>query len=280
MNSASNTDEDVVAGFGAEWSRFSQEDLEPDELKAIFERYFGLFPWDSLPPEAEGADIGSGSGRWASQVAPRVGKLHCVDASSAALDVSRKNLEGQSNVEFHLASVGALPFTPESLDFAYSLGVLHHVPDTAAALKAVVRCLRRGAPLLVYLYYALDDRPRWFKLLWKGSDVMRAGVAKLPESVKNPVCDVIAAGIYWPIARLGMLLDRLHIMPRSWPLSAYRNLSFYVMRTDALDRFGTRLEHRFTRSEIETMMLSAGLGDVRFRDGSPYWCALGFKSAG
>ena len=61
------------------------------------------------------------------------------------------------------------------------------------------------------------------------------------------------------------------------PLSFYRNRSFYVMRTDALDRFGTRLEKRFTRSQIQQMMESVGLENVRFHDGPPYWCALGFK---
>ena len=64
-----------------------------------------------------------------------------------------------------------------------------------------------------------------------------------------------------------------------WPLAYYRDRSFYVMRNDALDRFGTRLEQRFSRGEIETMMLDAGLERIRFRDGPPYWCALGFRKA-
>ena len=59
------------------------------------------------------------------------------------------------------------------------------------------------------------------------------------------------------------------------PLSAYRHLSFYTMRTDALDRFGTRLEQRFTRVEITAMMEQAGLEDIRFSEAIPYWCAVG-----
>jgi hypothetical protein len=59
------------------------------------------------------------------------------------------------------------------------------------------------------------------------------------------------------------------------PLSAYRRNSFYTLRTDALDRFGTRLEQRFTRAEIQQMMEEAGLEDIVFRDGVPYWVACG-----
>jgi len=60
-----------------------------------------------------------------------------------------------------------------------------------------------------------------------------------------------------------------------FPLAYYRNRSYYVLRTDALDRFGTRLEQRFTRAEVEAMMRDAGLGDIVFSPRAPYWCATG-----
>ena len=49
------------------------------------------------------------------------------------------------------------------------------------------------------------------------------------------------------------------------------------MRTDALDRFGTRLEQRFTKKEIYSMMIDAGLTDIEFSKDIPFWTALGFK---
>lgn len=73
-------------------------------------------------------------------------------------------------------------------------------------------------------------------------------------------------------------LERRGVDVGSIPLSNYRNKSFYVMRTDSLDRFGTRLEQRFTRAEILNMMSNAGLECVSFREEAPYWCALGYKA--
>ena len=55
---------------------------------------------------------------------------------------------------------------------------------------------------------------------------------------------------------------------------SYRNTSFYTMRTDSRDRFGTPLEQRFTRSEIKDMMLAAGLDDIKFSNRS-FWVAVG-----
>jgi hypothetical protein len=50
------------------------------------------------------------------------------------------------------------------------------------------------------------------------------------------------------------------------------------MRTDALDRFGTQLEQRFSRAEVESMLKKAGLVDIKFSNQIPYWCAVGFKA--
>ena len=57
-----NVDKQVVDDFGSEWSRFDQGDVDEGELRAIFEAYFRIFPWDSLPDAAVGFDLGAGSG--------------------------------------------------------------------------------------------------------------------------------------------------------------------------------------------------------------------------
>jgi hypothetical protein len=63
------------------------------------------------------------------------------------------------------------------------------------------------------------------------------------------------------------------------PLSFYRTKSFYTMRTDALDRFGTSLEQRFTANQVRAMMVRAGLGDIKFSDRDPFWCAVGYRQS-
>jgi len=142
----SNIDADVVRDFGFEWSRVDQSSLLPVDQMEIFDGYFHVFPWDDLPSDAVGADIGCGSGQWDSLAAPRVGYLQLVDPSGDALDVARCNLSESMNVTFHQASVDELPFEEGSLDFADSLGVLLHVPDAAKSIHSIARLLKPGAP--------------------------------------------------------------------------------------------------------------------------------------
>jgi ubiquinone/menaquinone biosynthesis C-methylase UbiE len=278
--SPKNADSDVTEGFGAEWSTFRQgdEDLMQAEREEIFQSYFRIFPWDRLPAAGTvGADIGCGSGRWAQVVAGRVGHLHLLDASSAALIVAKDNLARAGNVSFHLASVGAMPIAPASLDFAYSLGVLHHVPDTEGALRAVAETLKPGAPFLVYLYYAFDNRPRWYRMIWQASNLVRQVMWRLPHPLRFALSQIIAALVYWPLARFALLLEQLGGPANAPPLAWYRDKSFYVMRTDAYDRFCTKLEKRFTREQITRMLEAAGFADVLFSDREPFWCAVAFK---
>jgi hypothetical protein len=155
--------------------------------------------------------------------------------------------------------------------------MLHHVPDTQRAFDKCVRKLKPGAPFLVYLYYRFDNRPAWFRTLWEGSDFIRRAISRLPFMLRKTLTTLIATFVYWPLARYAQLAEQRGRDVSHYPLSTYRHLSFYTMRTDALDRFGTRLEHRFTRTEIEQMMTDAGLSNIVFSDHPPFWVACGRK---
>jgi len=177
---------------------------------------------------------------------------------------------------YNQAGVDNIPLRDQSMDFGHSLGVLHHIPDTRAALAACVAKLKAGAPFLLYLYYAFDNRPVWFRALWQVSDWVRKVVSRMPYGLRYVLSQVIAGLVYWPLARMAKTADNIGINVANFPLSAYRDCGFYVMRTDALDRFGTRLEQRFTKVEIKTMMESAGLENVSFSEDIPSWSAVGY----
>lgn len=274
---APNVDEKTVEGFGEEWEAFDQSPRATAIQQATFDAYFQLFRWEDLPPNAEGFDLGCGSGRWARIVAPRVGRLHCIDPSIKALDVARRNLAESTNCSFHLATVDSIPLDDGSMDFGYALGVLHHVPDTGAGIKSCVEKLKPGAPLLLYLYYAFDNLPRWFFHLWRVSDGMRRLICRLPFRLKSILCDLLALTVYYPLARIASVGEALGLETIAFPLSSYRHRPFYEMRTDAMDRFGTRLEHRFTRRQVIEMMEDAGLKSVEVSENWPFWCAVGYK---
>ena len=94
-----NLDVKTVNSFGDEWARFDQSALSEEEANKIFDEYFAVFPWDRLPADATGFDMGCGSGRWARLMVSRVGHLHCMDPSSA-LEIAKVALSSAKNASF------------------------------------------------------------------------------------------------------------------------------------------------------------------------------------
>ncbi len=272
-----NLDKATVDSFGDEWDRFNQVSLPSKEAHEIFEKYFSIFPWQLISENSQGFDLGCGSGRWAKIMVKRVGHLHCIDPSEA-IHIAEKALANSQNTSFHKKSVDDFSLPMNSQDFGYSLGVLHHVPDTRAAIKECANMLKPGAPFLMYLYYALENKSFLYRLIWRTSDFFRRMICRLPSGLKHIVTDALAIILYFPLAKISLFLDKAGINVSGIPLSFYRDCSFYTMRTDSRDRFGTPLEKRFTQHEIRTLMLEAGFKDIIFSNNEPRWCVVGIKA--
>jgi len=161
----------------------------------------------------------------------------------------------------------------ESLDLAMSLGVLHHIPDTGLAIKEVSRRIKPGGVFLCYLYYNLENKPGYYKLIFKGVNAVRKVVSVLPQRIKQIVASTIAALIYWPLARFSKVLSKFRINTSNIPLHHYADMPFVMLANDALDRFGTTLEQRFSKAQITEMLRDADfdIPTLKFSDIEPFW---------
>jgi ubiquinone/menaquinone biosynthesis C-methylase UbiE len=274
----SNIDKTTVESFGEEWKAFHK--FDDKELNRIGDEYF-----DIVTPEMSGqnkiaADFGCGTGRWTKYFANRVGAIAAIDPSDAIYSAAQV-LENTPNVHLYKASIDSLPFPDNYFDFGFSLGVLHHIPDTAMAMNACVKKVRPGGYFLVYLYYNFDNRGKLFRFIYWLSNLIRLVVSKMPGGLKRFTCNILAVLLYMPFVGLCRFLRLLKVperIRRKIPLQIYENKSFYIIRNDALDRFGTPLEQRFTKKEITEMMTKAGLTEIAFSPHAPYWHAVGKKA--
>ncbi len=276
-NSYPNIDHPTVAHFGQEWSRFTQQEGgwgDDGQLQDAFAEYFAALPPHALNRDAIVGDFGAGSGRWATFVAPLVSHLYVLEPSEAAMGVARSNLAEHKNVTYIQEPIGGPSLRGGILDVAYSLGVIHHVPDSVQALRDVRGALKPGGSFLGYLYYAFDNRPGWYRAVWSLSDRIRSVVSKLRDRPKRITTDIAATIVYFPLARIARLVRTFGISASLVPLNQYANKTYYVMRNDALDRFGTPLEQRFTRTQIQEMLHKAGfdVSTLVFSDHEPFWC--------
>ena len=254
---------EVQAGFGAEWTTF--RDILP-EHEAEFRQYFDLVPPAAIESKRV-CDLGCGTGRWSHFLKGRARELVLVDFSEAIF-VARENLRDAGNAVFVMADITSLPFRDDCADLVVCLGVLHHLPTDALD---EVRRLRRLAPrLLVYMYYALDGRPLYFRAMFTAADALRRGVSRVRSPWFRKVFTwATTFGLYLPLIGLGHIL-RPFGAGGAVPLhEGYRGKSPGRIRQDVYDRFFTTIEQRFRRDEILT--LGDTFAGVTVSDGLPYW---------
>jgi 2-polyprenyl-3-methyl-5-hydroxy-6-metoxy-1,4-benzoquinol methylase len=151
--------------FGFQWHRYDRTQLDHDEIKEAeihFRMKTGFGPEDLKGKLV--LDVGCGMGRFA-EVATRWGaRVVGVDLSAAA-EVAARNLATRDFTAFQ-ADVFFLPFAPESFDYIYSIGVLHHTPDCEKAVKVLPQYLKPGGRMAVWLYSRYSH---WYRF----SDIYR-----------------------------------------------------------------------------------------------------------
>lgn len=218
-------------------------------------------------------DFGAGSGRWAHFFLDFAKELWLVEPGNESFALLQERFANNEKVHILNQSVSENSVPEESLDLAVSLGVLHHIPDTMRGVKDIYKKMKPGGYFLCYLYYALEDKPSFYRMIWQVSNRLRFMISKLPYIPRRLACELIALLIYFPFARVSKLLKKVGVDPHNVPLHHYQDMTYYVMRNDAFDRFGTPLEQRFTKAQITEMVRGAGfdLSTLQFSDAEPYW---------
>ncbi len=255
--------EDIQFTFGEEWRRFPE--ILP-EHREEFLQYFDRVDTGSLAGKRV-CDLGCGIGRWSWFLKDACRELVLVDFSEAIF-VARRNLASAENVLYFLGDLKELPFRDDFADFLFCLGVLHHLPtDALEEVRALSRC---SPVLLVFLYYALDNRPAY----WRGLLSLAAGARLVLSKVRNSgarswITWLLTLSVYLPLVGLGYLLRPLGLS-RFVPLyDFYRGKSLLRIRQDVYDRFFTRIEQRFTKRRI--LSLADTFREVSVSDRPPYW---------
>jgi SAM-dependent methyltransferase len=257
------------ASFGYEWTHFA--DWQPSGA-TNFADYFAGLDLASL----RGAlvlDAGCGMGRHARQIAPFAGRVIAVDFSRA-IDQAARNTAECPNVACVQADLLALPLAERTFDFVYSLGVLHHLGKTERALAGLVRLLKPGGRLRVYLYW---KRHGWSGALLRGVACARRLTTRLPFPALRVLCWILSVGLYGGIVLPYRVLARAGVETHaSWPLFVYTKYPFAVLYNDQFDRFSAPLEKRYDPGDVHDLLFAAGLRDIQVRPCFG-WVAEGVK---
>jgi SAM-dependent methyltransferase/uncharacterized protein YbaR (Trm112 family) len=242
------------ASFGYEWAHFN--DWRPSG--ETFGDYFSNFDLESLRGRTV-LDAGCGMGRHARQIAPFADTVVAVDFSNA-IDEAARNVADQENVQCVQGDLTRLPVADDSFDLVFSMGVLHHIDDTSGTLRGLVRALKPGGRLRLYLYW---KRTGFAGALLSIVAVARKLTTRLPFGMLRILCwmlsVVLMAVVILPYRGLNALGATVK---ETWPLAIYVKYPFNVLYNDQFDRFSAPIEKRYSEDEVRALLESAGLHHI------------------
>jgi SAM-dependent methyltransferase len=203
-------------------------------------------------------DAGCGSGRHAYYAAQYGAEVWAVDLGAA--DVARRNTADSRRVHVVQSDIHRLPFEPRSFDFVYSLGVLHHLPDPEGAFRNLLRYLRPGGEIQIYLY----GKPESFskRVLLGAVSALRGVTTRLPLFLVNVLAYLVALAIFVVFVlprRAGRRVGALRRLAEKLPMGAYADYPFRVCVNDQFDRFSAPVENRYRKADVEGWLRRAGL---------------------
>ncbi len=254
---------DIQYSFGDEWNEYSA--ILPEHQQQ-FEQYFDIFDLTTLRQKRV-CDLGCGSGRWSYFLKEHCQSLLLVDFSDAIF-AARNNLADANHCLFFMADLQKLPFADDFADFLICLGVLHHLPTPCLD---EVRKLKRCAPqLLIFLYYALDNRPFYFRTILSCVTLLRNVLAKIRQPGLRRFITTIGTYLFYiPPIYLGHLLKPLHLSTYVPLYDFYHDKGIERIKQDVYDRFFTSIEQRVTREEIS--QLGDTFSHVTISENLSYW---------
>lgn len=204
------------------------------------------------PAELQGKtvlDIGVGTGRFAEIAARTAGEVIGVDLSFA-VDSAYRNLGNKPNVHIVQGDAFRLPFKKDVFDFVYSIGVLHHTPNTRAAFEASLPFLKRGGKIAIWVYDWWSHQP------YKLSQFYRKFTTRLPKPILYRLCHLAIP--YYYLCRIPGLRYPLKVLcfMADWPDWRWRVL-------DTFDWYSPKYQWWHTDHEVFTWFSESGLKDIR-----------------
>ncbi len=250
-------DSDSYAGsFGKEWNWFERTQLDRPDENRIESRLTFFQKTGFSPGELEGKtvlDVGCGMGRFADVAASHGAHVVGVDLS-VAVEAAQRNLGDLPNTAFLQADVFDLPLRRESFDLIYSIGVLHHTPDTRAAFEQLPPLLRPGGKIAIWVYSS--ERSFWYR----SSDFYRRATTRMDDERLLKLCRAIA-----PLGRLYRTRLGRYLTP-VLPVSNHPDPEWRVL--DTFDWYAPKYQWKHGWQEVEGWFRDAGLTDIR-RQGFP-----------
>ena len=184
---------------------------------------------------------GCGGGQHTGFMAAHARAVTAVDLNT--VDLARERTKQFSNVRFVEADIARMDLG-EKFDVVLSVGVVHHTDDPEATVKNLVRHLKPGGRLLLWVYSKEGN----FMVEWGVEPVRKLFLRHLPRAVLLGLSRLITAALYLPVYTV--YLAPLPFLPYFEYFANFRRLSFERNVLNVFDKLNAPQVQLLSRERV------------------------------
>lgn len=268
--------------FGQQWRTFAKTQLDGVQTRDSQIRWDSEVGWDASDLGGKFVvEFGSGAGRFVDVVSRRGAKLVVGVDITDAVDASQENLRDRGNCFFMQADFFKLPIRCQSMDFGYSIGVLHHTPNPEGAFHQLVGTVKNTGSVALGLYdISLYRRPNrnslkvaTMELLWALNawrcEFFRSFTTRLPAKAFLAYCKTVVPALHYlnRIPVIGLLRYLL-------PSTCYRHMPVEWSMVDTHDTYATEIVHQYRAKDVFQWFLRGRLYHTVVMNSRAGWVSL------
>ena len=276
------TDKGYADSFGKQWKAFAKSQIDKGNIQESSLRFGSEIGWNDADVKGKTVvEVGSGAGRFVEVVSSmKAGLVIGMDITDA-VDASQENLGERDNILFIQGDIFNSPIKKESIDLAYSIGVLHHTPEPQEAFNKMVDLVKDNGSVGLSLYeISLYSRPNrnsikistiellWSINLWR-VEFFRIFTTRVPYKWMIAYCKTIIPVLHFinKIPVLGLIRYLL-------PSTCYRRLPVIWSMVDTMDTYSTEIVHQYRAKDIFQWFLMLGLRKIILLNGRAGWVSI------
>lgn len=249
--------------FSFGWFKFASDEVDKNWHKDSF-IYIDMIPAQIMSGSHKlGLDVGCGSGSDMVNISKKFGCSVVGLDLADSLSVTRKNLVAYNRLYLAQADVYRIPFKNEVFDFAYSFGVLHHLPFPEEAFQAIIEKVKVGGFIAIYVYEDFSQRCRIEQVMLKLANLLRIFTTRLPPYLLYIFCIILAPVVLLLCSLPYRLLKQIWFTKNFAEKIPFRHtVRLDCLRADLYDRLSAPIEKRYSRQQISEWLEKADLSQA------------------
>ena len=229
----------------------------PAPVTSPIDYHFQLLQTALAAPPLSGLilDAGAGEGIDLASVSLMPGcRAVGVELSSGGIRATAARIAVNPRARLVNGDILSMPFRSNTFDHAYSYGVVHHTIDPERAVREIVRTVKPGGNVLIYVYEDFERRGMLWQLALKAVNAIRRPISALPPRWIRRVCAALAPFVYVTCT----LPSRYFSWAKRFPYPATQNPTLKSLIPDLYDRFAAPIEERYSEAGARALVEQAG----------------------